>query len=280
MSVDQQDRDQNAVESGWTPSMGQPSARAESIVHYMELIAPSEAGAVTALRNPDTGDTMIMWNLLPPKVFALRLIVAAVEQCFIALVSVDGDGDEADSEPTIGEPSLVATFIHTDDEIARKIIVYGAQALDEFRSAALRNQSLELAQITAHFHDLIQDGLKAWGAGNTSHFVGASPKLQQASSYSAQSVAPPRQGPRSAPVSSELRQVQHLKSRTGLWILVNVGMIFVAIIASIATYQDAVDNGGGTYLIWWGPVVWGVINLFRFGSRMVKLSKLERELSA
>lgn len=95
--------------------MSQADERAESIVHYMEQVAPSEEGAVTALRNPDSGNTMITWNLLPPEVIALRLIVAAVEQGFIALVSVGGEADEDDSEPSMGEPTLIATFMHTDD---------------------------------------------------------------------------------------------------------------------------------------------------------------------
>jgi hypothetical protein len=248
--------------------MGLVDGRAEAIALFMERIAPSEEGAVTTFRGSD-GGTMIFWNLLPPDLLELQCMIAAVEQRFIALVSLRTDGED---EPTVGEPALVATAIHTDDEIARKVLVYGAEVLDKFRTSALRNQNLELAKSIGHYHDLIQEGLRAWGAGNTRSYEGASPKLN--SGVDRGLAAWPAQQ------SSEMNQLQRVKNRAWLWIVVNVGMILVAAATSIGTYQDAAANGGGTYYVWWGPVVWGVINLFRFGARLSRVYKLQHQLDA
>lgn len=81
-------------------------------------------------------------------------------------------------------------------------------------------------------------------------------------------------------LSPEVEQLQNKKNGTWSWIFLNVVMIFVAGGISISSYQGAASNDGGTYYVWWGPIAWGVINLFRFIPRLVKLNKSLRQLQA
>lgn len=252
--------------------MRSASERSESIVRFIERIAPSERGAVAIYPDQNGGFGAIAWNLLPPSITPLQLVVSAdTGGGLFAAAATLAKGQE----PSYTEPVLIASLIHTDDEIARKVLVHGAVTLENLRLRALGNQELEFAQYVGHYHDLILEGLEAWGAGTTSKYSRPSPRLRDSFSEAAAT-----NGDTTALATqtelATLRQVGEQKSRVTTWIAINIVMIVIAIVVSVGTYAAA--EGGGTYLIWWGPVVWGVVNLFRFGSRLSKLTALEREI--
>ncbi|MCA9675136.1 MAG: hypothetical protein KC464_08890, partial [Myxococcales bacterium] len=39
--------------------------------------------------------------------------------------------------------------------------------------------------------------------------------------------------------------------------------IVVGVLITVVTYEGAASQGGGTYLIAYGPIVWGIINVIR-----------------
>lgn len=243
--------------------MSRTEARANSIAQYMERIAPSEKNAVAVLNHPEGRDPLIVWTPLPREIVSLQVLVVVAHRGLIASIraaTTDENGKEVDGgDAETSEPALVAMLTHTDDEIARKILVYGAEALMAYRRTALLYQQLTVAQTTRYFYDLIQDGLNSWGAGNTAAYQRPSPHLGQAGL-----------------LDPEAQLLQRAKMRAQFWIVINVLMIVVAIIASISTYQDAVGRGGN-YIIWWGPVLWGIINIIRLSSRLSKINRAEFE---
>ena len=50
-------------------------------------------------------------------------------------------------------------------------------------------------------------------------------------------------------------------SAVGAWtaIIIGVGAFAAGLIASIMSYNNAVNNGGGHWRLWWGPMLFGVI---------------------
>lgn len=241
----------------------------------MERIAPSEQGAITVTKSPDNGYTMLVWNILPPALWNFQCVVAITRKAFYALISLGREGDD----PSLDSPIPVATVIHTDDEIARKILVFGAQRLSDFRAAAIDVGMYDLARDASEFQVLIQDGLESWGAGSDAAYVRPSPKLaQRVPPEPRSSNRPPILEERQTGSSEDLEEVRAAKLKTSGWVVVNVLMVLVAALVSIATYAGA--DPGGTFIIWWGPVVWGVVNLVRFGSRLSRLNRIEEEILA
>lgn len=232
--------------------------RIEAIVAFMERIAPSERGAIGAVEGPDAGGPpAIIWSLLPENVVRARMLITLEGGLFTAVIHL-GDVDR------VTDPIRVATAIHTDDEIARKILVFGADFLDDLRSGAIENDAFEEAKAITRYRGLIIDGLQAWGAGTTSRYERPGPQP----SSSAMGAAFRASGP--VALAPEVEQRRRVRNHTIFWLVVNIVMIGVAGTVSLVTYRSASTNGGA-YYVWWGPLFWGIINVARFADRLTNM---------
>jgi hypothetical protein len=55
----------------------------------------------------------------------------------------------------------------------------------------------------------------------------------------------------------------HESKRGGTQILVGAGLLILGIVITSATHSAAVHNGGGSYVVAYGPIVVGVITIFK-----------------
>jgi hypothetical protein len=60
-------------------------------------------------------------------------------------------------------------------------------------------------------------------------------------------------------------RTQEARQRAAANRLIVTGLIamIVGLVLTVGTYESAVGRGGGTYLVAWGPMVWGLITFFR-----------------
>jgi hypothetical protein len=67
--------------------------------------------------------------------------------------------------------------------------------------------------------------------------------------------------PLSAEQHAEIEQVQQsvTKIQGRKHMLWGAGLAIIGFIVTMVTYSNASDSSGGTYLIWWGPMLFGVI---------------------
>ena len=47
-----------------------------------------------------------------------------------------------------------------------------------------------------------------------------------------------------------------------------IALLVIGIVITAATYSSASSSGGGTYIVAYGPMIWGVIQLFRGLSKL------------
>src|SRR5688572_26479967 len=53
------------------------------------------------------------------------------------------------------------------------------------------------------------------------------------------------------------------RTRARVELATGVGLVLFGIIATLVTYNEAVEAGGGTYLVVYGPIVGGLLSLVR-----------------
>ncbi len=82
----------------------------------------------------------------------------------------------------------------------------------------------------------------------------------------------PPQQPGAAPYPFPLAPQQQMaplppvaepSKRGGMQILVGSGLLILGIVITSATHSHAVSNGGGSYVVAYGPIVVGVITIFK-----------------
>jgi hypothetical protein len=77
----------------------------------------------------------------------------------------------------------------------------------------------------------------------------------------------PHHGPLPMPVAPPPMPVDavraHKRSQGTTQMLVGGGLVILGIVITTATHDAAVSNGGGTYLVAYGPIIFGVIRFFQ-----------------
>ena len=77
----------------------------------------------------------------------------------------------------------------------------------------------------------------------------------------------PHQGPLPMPVAPSPQSMDvekaHKRSQATRQMLVGAGLVILGVVITSATHDAAVSNGGGTYVVAYGPIVFGVIRFFQ-----------------
>jgi hypothetical protein len=74
---------------------------------------------------------------------------------------------------------------------------------------------------------------------------------------------PPQHGALPAAVAPVDAERAHKRAQAGKNLLIGVGLLVLGAVVTAATHQAAVSNGGGTYIVAYGPIAIGVVKLFQ-----------------
>lgn len=160
-----------------------------------------------------------------------------------ALNSIGQAVDASDSQyRTLGQGVIAAT-IHTDDEIARKLVVNGVQLLQALRKSALSAGAADVVNTLDHQTTMLSAGLNRWGGGQSTRYErpGSDSSAGRPEQVRAPASARPTQYPPSRasnpspsqtrtaardsqvpsqpnPLAQALQENHEARSRTALWL--------------------------------------------------------------
>lgn len=147
--------------------------REHRIAMYVSRIANCNPNDILVRTSKKKERVIIEWHLLR-------------QEPVIGRISVWIDGPKVIARGQIFDPDdgykelgkgPVATTIHTDDEIARKIVVNSIAYLKALRAMAAEEDVDEAVSMMDERLNRIAHGLQSWGAGMTPEFQGPSPHL-------------------------------------------------------------------------------------------------------
>ncbi|MFZ5852473.1 MAG: hypothetical protein ACOYY2_13930 [Actinomycetota bacterium] len=135
--------------------------RLHSIHGYLTRIVPSFTQRVELSRRPP----QLGWALYGTGQGPVWAVLT-VEGVAIAGSIVFPNGELA-----LG-PTAIAVRVHTDDEIARKFVVFALGYMHALAEGARKAGDTETAQVMRSRHDRMFAELEAWGRGTTAAYTG------------------------------------------------------------------------------------------------------------
>ena len=253
--------------------------RASTIAAYMERIAPSEAGAIRVVPIDDSGSCIVAWTSLPDGPLSVRMLLTVDGG---VLVSGTQGRPHGQDEFRTFNANKIATALHTEDEIARKFLVDGLEQLAQLERLAIARNDRQSARHIHHYAAMIHAGLVNWGAGTTPRYERPSPQMRTSPPPNPAAHTPSPEHPNTGPHgATDSHALPHLRIRQEkinaiIWLSVNILFAVAAMIVSLVTYLNA--EAGESFILWWGPVIFGIINSVRLAVKVAKLSELEHAM--
>ena len=155
--------------------MNESLARGRRVAIFIARIANCEPSDLEVHESDGDSRVVIEWHVLRQSPVFGRILVWTDKAQFIARGQV--------LEPDAGYQTIgtgpVASTVHTDDEIARKIVVNALNFLNALRSMASEEGIDEAVSMMTNRLNRIAHGLQSWGAGMTAEYRGPSPHLAE-----------------------------------------------------------------------------------------------------
>lgn len=251
----------------------------------MQQIAPSEREDIAVFDGTEA-PLSLCWRLTQVSLDRLFLFVIPTAWGLETSLVRDRNGQ---LETVNADRSRLASPIHTDDEIARKILAQGAVLLERMQTASQALGATANAVAYERRRDSIRQDLAAWAAGSsggqpTHAATGPSPHPSSAHPRAANSTAPssgdptsnraPERGPQ---LDLERDRIRAAKDRNTGWLLLNIVIPVLILLSTIGMFASA--GPGDRVAVWWGPFVFCAINAFRLGAKRRSLFVAERALS-
>ncbi len=133
--------------------------RLQSIQGYLTRIVPSFTQRVVLSQQPPH----LLWALFGTGKGPMWALLTLEGATFAGSI-VFPNGDFA------VEPTAIAVRVHTDDEIARKFVVFALDYMGELAEGGRRAGDTEGAQVMQSRHDRMFAELEAWGHGTTAAY--------------------------------------------------------------------------------------------------------------